>query len=95
MHHDAKPLGNIMSAILEQLGIGRKVRQYGIVDLWPHIVGERIAQVTKIERIEGDKLFVSVSSSAWRNELMFLKQELIIKVNAALDGQLINDIIFR
>lgn len=92
---EPKPLPSIMSTLLEQLGIGKKVKQYGIVDLWPQIVGERIAQVTKIERIEGDKLFVSVSSATWRNELTYLKQELITKINAALEQQLINDIIFR
>ena len=55
----------------------------------------RIAQVTQADHIEGDKLFVKDTLSTWRNELMFLKKDMIDNINAAMKQELIKDIIFR
>jgi predicted nucleic acid-binding Zn ribbon protein len=90
-----KPLRSVISSVLDGLGIGLKLKRYKVIDLWPQIVGSQIAQVTKIDHIEGDKLYVAVATSAWRNELMFIKKDLIKKVNAALEQEVICDIIFR
>lgn len=95
MHSTPRQFGSIVSSVLDHLGISKKIKQYEVIDLWPKIVGPKIAEVTKVDRIEGDKLFVAVSTSTWRNELMFLKQELIEKVNASLEQKVISDIIFR
>ena len=90
-----KQLGNAIASVLDRLGIGKKLKRYEILDLWPQIVGDQIAQVTKVDHIEGEKLFITVSRSTWRNELMFLKKDLIEKVNASLGQEIIKDIIFR
>lgn len=90
-----RSLGNVMSSVFENLGITKKIKRHEIVDQWAEIVGSRIAQATRIDRIEGDKLFVVVSTSAWRNELTFLKKELLNKVNGFLGEEVISDIIFR
>ena len=95
MHSSPKPLGSVISSVLDRLGIGLKLKRYEIIDLWPEIVGSQIAQVTKVDHIEGDKLYVAVATSVWRNELMFLKKDLIEKVNTALGQKVISDIIFR
>ncbi len=90
-----KHIGNSITSVLHRLGIGKKLKRYEIFDLWPEIVGTQIAQVTKVDYIDGGKLFVSVSRATWRNELMFLKKELIDKINKALQEHIIDDIIFR
>ena len=90
-----KPLGNALRSVLDRLGINGKLKRYEVLDRWPHIVGAQIAAVTKADHIEGDKLFVKVSRSTWRNELVFLKKELIDKINAAMEQEIIKDIIFR
>ena len=90
-----RPFGSVMASVLDRLGISKKLKRYEIFDLWPQIVGPQIAQVTKIDYIEGDKLYVSVAKSTWRNELMFLKKDLVEKINASLRQQVISDIIFR
>ena len=84
-----------IAAVLLELGMGKKIRQYEVFNLWESIVGEQIAKVAVAERISGSKLFVRVSRATWRNELIFLKQELITKINRALNEEIISDIIFR
>jgi predicted nucleic acid-binding Zn ribbon protein len=88
-------LGSALASTLEKLGISKKLRRYEVLELWPAIVGERIAGVSSAERLVGGKLFVRVEKAAWRNELMFLKEELIAKINATMKEEVVSEIVFR
>jgi len=90
-----KPLIDILTATLKQLGLGTKIKQHEVLDLWSQIVGDQISKVTSAESIRDGKLFIAVKHSAWRNELLFLKQELIQKINKEMNQEIIKDIIFR
>jgi len=90
-----KTIGNAIQSALSDLGLGKKIRQYDVINQWPEIVGEQIARVATAERISDGKLFVSVSRSPWRNELVFLKKELIERINKAMHQDIVKDIIFR
>jgi predicted nucleic acid-binding Zn ribbon protein len=89
------PIKTSIEQAIETLGLSRKIEQYTAVELWPTIVGERIAQVTVAERMNDNKLFVHVTQAPWRNELTFLKKDIIRKINLALGNDLVKDIIFR
>jgi len=95
MTHMSRQIGSAIESVLKQLGIGERLRQYEVLDIWPKVVGERISNVTKAERIHDGKLFVSVKYSTWRNELIFLKKELITKINESMDQNVVKDIIFH
>ena len=90
-----KRIGDLIPALLEKLGLSRGIAGYGVLERWPEIVGAKIAEVATPERIRDGKLWVSVSHPAWRNELVFMKRELIDKINAAMGGEVVKDIIFR
>jgi len=80
---------------IESLGLSRKMEEYTAVDLWQVIVGQRIAKVAIAERIFDGRLYVHVTRSTWRNELVFLKKEIINKINATMGKEIVKDIIFR
>ena len=80
---------------IKSLGLSRKIEQYTVVELWPSIVGERIAKVTVAERMNDDTLFIHVTRATWRNELIFLKKEIIEKINVTMGHEVVKDIIFR
>jgi predicted nucleic acid-binding Zn ribbon protein len=80
---------------IESLGLSRKIEEYTAMDLWPVIVGERIAKVTIAERFHDCKLYVHVTRATWRNELVFLKKDIIDKINATMGKEIVKDIIFR
>ncbi|TLY29659.1 MAG: DUF721 domain-containing protein [Ignavibacteria bacterium] len=84
-----------ISAVLDELSLGRTIKQYEILDAWPRIVGSQIASVSTAERMRDGKLFVHVPQAEWRNELIFLKKDLIEKINTAMHQDIVNDIIFR
>lgn len=90
-----KPMNSVLADTVRQLGIGPKLKQYEMFERWPSIVGKQIAKTAQPLRIEKGRLFVRVTQSAWRNELVFLKQEIIEKINTAMNQVIVKDIIFR
>jgi predicted nucleic acid-binding Zn ribbon protein len=90
-----KDIGSAISSVVQQLGIGPRLKQFEMLEAWPLIVGEQIAKVTVAERIDRGKLFVHVTRSTWRNELTFLKKALIMKINKEMEQEIVKDIIFR
>jgi len=87
-------LGNSLTMLLKRMGIERKVKEYQAFTEWPEIVGEKISKVTKPEKIAEDVLFVKVKNSAWRNELIFMKTEILKKIDQAIGSGIIKDIKF-
>jgi len=79
---------------LEELGIGKKLKQYEAVRIWRDVVGERIAKVATPTKIINGILIVRVERSTWRNELSLMKREIIAKMNAALKEEIVKDIKF-
>ena len=92
---DPKPIGDAISSTLRELGLQQRIRQYEVLEVWETIVGEQIAKVTAAQRIDDGKLFVHVFRAPWRNELTFLKKDIIAKINAAFQEEIVKDIIFR
>lgn len=96
MSSDSRPtrVGAVLAQVLEKHGVHKVVERIGILELWPEIVGERIAGVTRVKGLDRDALFVEVRSSAWLMELSMLKTEVLAKVNARLEGEPLERIVF-
>ncbi|HDQ44334.1 MAG TPA: DUF721 domain-containing protein [bacterium] len=86
-------LGTILEHYFRKVGITTPVKRYAVFSRWGEAVGPQIASVTEPTRISGDRLFVRVKSDAWRNELVFHKAELLLKINRHIGETLIRDII--
>ncbi len=90
----AQIIGNVFTQLFHDLGIDKAIQQNMAVSRWAEIVGERIAEISDAEHIENGVLFVKVSSPVWRNELVFMKSNLINSVNEALAKTVVKDIKF-
>ena len=88
-------LGSVIDALVRQLGIQTKLKQYDIVDVWGSIVGAQIASVTSIDKIEKNVLVVKVTAAPWRTELTFRRSEILDKIHATMNSDAIKDIRFR
>jgi predicted nucleic acid-binding Zn ribbon protein len=91
----AQIIGNVFTQLFQDLGIDKAIQQNMAVSRWAEIVGERIAQISEAERIEKGVLYVKVSSPVWRNELVFMKSNLINTVNEALAKTVVRDVKFK
>ena len=70
------------------------VNQQQAVNIWPKIVGKKIAENTTAQDVEHGVLIVRVASPIWAQELQFQKKEVLFKINSALGKNTIKDIRF-
>jgi predicted nucleic acid-binding Zn ribbon protein len=94
MHKKPRSLGDILSELLQQYGIGDRVKEFDAVNCWAEVVGERVARHTCAKDVRDGALIVEVSSSAWRNELYYLKPDILVQINKRLGKKIIHDILF-
>lgn len=69
--------------------------QLRIWDIWKEAVGPRIAERAQPETLRNSVLVVSVSSSVWMQELSFLKQKIIDRLQQKLAPGMIKDVRFK
>ncbi len=85
---------SVLSAVLEKHGVKKQVERMSVLDLWPELVGEHIADVTKAKGVSDSTLFVEVRTSAWLMELNIMKREFLSKVNEGLEDAPFERIVF-
>ena len=74
-------IGEVLEGVLEEAGVLRQFERLGVLDLWPEIVGEKVAEVTHARSVDDTTLIVEVRSSAWLMELNMMKGDLLKRVN--------------
>ena len=88
-------IGEALGKLTKSLGIEKAVDEYVAVASWPQIVGERIAGISKAQRIENGVLFVAVSTAPWRTELAMQRHQIIRKINEEAGKEIVKEIRFR
>lgn len=83
-----------MWQVLKKKGYEKTVKEFQVIQHWPEIVGEKIAAETEPTDSENGCLFVKVANASWKNELVFLKPEIIKKVNDFTGNKVVKDIKF-
>lgn len=87
-------IGELLKKTLQSAGIAERVDRQAAVTFWEEIVGPKLAEKTRALRVEKDILKVKVASAPWRNEMVFLKEEILNKIAERIGKGKINDIIF-
>ncbi len=88
-------MGQALERLTRSLGIGKMLDEYGVLEVWGPVVGERIAAVSTALRIENGVLFIGVTTAPWRAELSMQRQDIMRKINAAVGKEVVREIRFR
>ncbi len=88
-------LGITLEKMLARRGFASKLQEYRLFGQWERAVGAVIARHAQPSAIRAKKLTVTVDSSAWMQQLSFLRPELINKVNACLKEEAVESITLR
>lgn len=89
-----EPMSTVLSEVLDDAGVSDHVERVKVLDLWPEIVGEQVARVTKARSVDESTLIVEVRNSAWLMELNMLKGDIVGRANERLDDVSIEKIVF-
>lgn len=91
---EPKPIGKILNDLVGDLGIDKKLAETRACLLWDNVVGEKLSSVTSVSSTRRGKLFVRVKTASWRNELLFLKERIIRRLNEKVGQNVVKDIVF-
>lgn len=89
------PLPNVLTRVLKSHGMETRMREYMLQQHWTEIVGDHIGHHTWPDSIRHHKLYLLVENSVWMQQLLYLKPDLLAKINAAAEGESLTDIVFR
>ena len=85
---------SVLAAVLENHGVKDQVERMKVLELWPDLVGEHVANVTRAKGVSGATLFVEVRTSTWLMELNIMKGDFLVRVNEHLGDVPLERIVF-
>ena len=92
--NNTEQVGDVIRQLLRQQGLETPLNEYRLVEAWKDVVGPVIARYTTNLFIKNQVLYVSLSSSVIRQELMMGREMLIRNLNAQVGSQVIVNIVF-
>ena len=85
---------NITDAIVDFLresGLEQPVMEVQMEEVWPQVMGETVAKLTRSVEVKDGMLIVHVNSAALKAQLFENRFELVKKLNEAVGADVIRD----
>lgn len=89
----AQALGVLVSQFMREEGLEAPYNEYRLMEAWPKVMGEGIASYTTDLQIRNRVLYVRLSSSVIRSELMSGRKNLVYRLNEYVGSQVIENIV--
>ena len=80
---------------LREQGLETPLLQKRVIDSWPEVMGQLIANYTDDMYIRNQTLFVKLKNPALRSELSLQRQDIVRRLNGQVGSQVIADIRFN
>jgi len=88
-------LAEAMKDYIKEMNLEGKLNEISIINSWEETVGKAIASRTSKVYIKDGVLYVHLTSSVVRNELLMLRQALKEKINEKAGSEVIRDIVLK
>jgi predicted nucleic acid-binding Zn ribbon protein len=92
--HQPERIDQVLKRTLKGLKIEKRIKEETVVLNWNKVVGDRIARESIPVKVKDAILFVKVENASWRNELVFLKDNIIRGLNQSVGASVIKEIVF-
>lgn len=86
---------NAIEQFLEQSRIKSSIQALQVEAVWEQIMGKTIAQYTDSIKIIDQTLFISTQVAPLRQELVFQKEKIKLRVNEALGKNIIQEVVIK
>ncbi|HLC83050.1 MAG TPA: DUF721 domain-containing protein [Bacteroidia bacterium] len=88
-------LKEVIDQLLKAYKLDEKLAERKLIASWEIVMGVMIAKHTKDLYIKHKQLFVTLDSSALRNELSLAKTKIVKMLNDEVGTEVINDVILK
>ena len=92
---ETQAIGDVLKELFKKQRLNRGLLENRAVHYWGKVLGNSVAKATRSIFMKNGVLFVELTSSVLRNELMMWKDKIIINLNTALGENIVKDIVFR
>lgn len=90
-----KRLGDLLDSVVDRLGIRGRIDEADIIEAWAALAGPEINAETDRAWLNGRKLVVKIASPGRRQDLHLDRSNWRDRLNEALGGEKIEEIVFR
>ncbi|HEY2919878.1 MAG TPA: DUF721 domain-containing protein [Candidatus Binatia bacterium] len=87
-------VGEVLDQSLKRLDLAPRLDEYSVWPIWNEIVGKTIARNAQPEKIRNGTLFIKVTSPVWMQQLQFMKNMIVDKLNQRLKQEIVKNIFF-
>lgn len=87
-------LGEVLGNFLRRSGLNPKIQEQKILHSWDKAVGDAIAERTQPVSVKNRVLQVKVTNSVWMQELQFMKNLIIQRLQEGIGENLLKDLRF-
>ncbi|HEY5973622.1 MAG TPA: DUF721 domain-containing protein, partial [Geobacteraceae bacterium] len=89
------PVADLLEGILAGKPLAKRLHEGKLWPLWNRVVGPQIAGRAQPATFRDGVLTIIVGSAPWRQQLTFLKGEIIAKLNEAMGEPLVTDLFLK
>ena len=92
---NTQKISDVLKEYLEQNQIDNKLKTSGVARYWEKLMGKVISQKTTNIYIKNKILFIYLSSSVLRNELLMMRSKIIQLMNEQMGGNYIEKVVLK
>lgn len=90
-----RPLGEVLQDVIDDLGVQAEIDEARVIETWAVVAGRKINEVTETAWMDGSKLYVKITSAAWRQELHMNRRKWRTRLNSEFESDIVDEIVFR
>ncbi len=88
-------LTDVLKEYKKEMGIENRLREVELINSWEEIAGKAIAKRTSKVYLRGGTLYIHLTSSVVRNELMMIREVLIQRLNEKAGDELVKSVVLK
>jgi predicted nucleic acid-binding Zn ribbon protein len=88
-------ISDVVREYLHELQIDRKLKEVNLVSHWELTMGKTVAVRTDKIYIKNRILYIHVTSSVLKTELLMMRQQIVDKLNENAGEKLIDELVIR
>jgi hypothetical protein len=92
---DHKPIGNVLGDFIKTNRLQEGLDKVSVNEAWKKVMGKAIMNYTTAVQLDGDTLYVQLSSSVLREELSYGREKIINMINEELGKELVEKLVLR
>ncbi len=85
---------NWVREVLQRYNLGKEFDRYRVLSLWATVAGEQIGRLTEAVHFRSGRLTVAVSSPSVAQELSFLRERYVARINELFGEEVVKEIRF-